>query len=133
MWLEDFKLTPRPGGFTGTTQSVRNWTSVVAFDDGNGGSTVQSVSVNDPQESGGYWFFQAQWDPPQESLGDQFAGSRGLNYTVLGVGNRAGVIVQLVGCCLTVLGMIYAFYVKPIIKRRKQSSVRAKVASGGAA
>ena len=133
VWLEDFKLTPRPGGFTGTTQSVRNWTSVVAFDDGNGGSTVQSVSVNDPQESGGYWFFQAQWDPPQESLGDQFAGSRGLNYTVLGVGNRAGVIVQLVGCCLTVLGMIYAFYVKPIIKRRKQSSVRAKVASGGAA
>ena len=89
--------------------------------------------MNDPQESGGYWFFQAQWDPPQESLGDQFAGSRGLNYTVLGVGNRAGVIVQLVGCCLTVLGMIYAFYVKPIIKRRKQSSVRAKVASGGAA
>ena len=86
VWLEDFKLTPRPGGFTGTNQSVRNWTSVVAFDDGEGSSIVQPVSVNDPQESGGYWFFQAQWDPPQQNLGDGFAGSRGLNYTVLGVG-----------------------------------------------
>jgi len=44
---------------------------------------------------------------------------------VLGVGNRVGVHVQLAGCCIAVLGMIYAFYVKPVIKRRRQDEVLA--------
>jgi hypothetical protein len=47
---------------------------------------------------------------------------------VLGVGNRHGVNVMLLGCCLSVLGMIYAFYVKPVIKRRRQQAVYAEVA-----
>jgi hypothetical protein len=46
-----------------------------------------------------------------------------LNYTVLGVGNRHGVLIMLLGCCVSLLGMIYAFYVKPFIKRRKRRAV----------
>ena len=100
-----------------------NWTSEVRFRDGDGWSQIEHVSVNDPRENGGYWYFQAQWDPP-----DPQRGYAGLNFTVLGVGNRHGVNVMLLGCCLSVLGMIYAFYVKPVIKRRRQQAVYAEVA-----
>ena len=47
---------------------------------------------------------------------------------MLGVGNRRGVVVQLVGCIVAVIGMIYAFYVKPIIKRRRRQAVQATLA-----
>jgi membrane protein YdbS with pleckstrin-like domain len=47
-----------------------------------------------------------------------------LNYTVLGVGNREGVWIQLAGCIIAVLGMIYAFYVKPILIRRRSERAR---------
>ena len=45
--------------------------------------------------------------------------SAGMAFTGLGVGNRQGVVTQLAGCILAVSGMIYAFYIKPIIKRRR--------------
>ena len=54
--------------------------------------------------------------------------SLGLNYTVLGVGNRHGVWVQLAGCVIACLGMIYAFYVKPLIKRRNERLVLEEIA-----
>ena len=43
-----------------------------------------------------------------------------MNYTGLGVGNRNGVYTQLAGCCLSVIGMVFAFYIKPILKRRRR-------------
>ncbi|MBT7351028.1 MAG: hypothetical protein HN811_01060 [Phycisphaerae bacterium] len=50
---------------------------------------------------------------------------------MLGVGNRNGVWMMLAGCVLSVIGMIYAFYVKPMIKRRAALGVysNAEVAS----
>jgi hypothetical protein len=126
--LEDFVLDTHIGGFTGQNLSVLNWTSVVRFRDGDDWTPVQRVSVNDPQEHGGYWYFQAQWDPP-----DPQRGYAGLNYTVLGVGNRHGVNVMLLGCCLSVVGMIYAFYVKPVIRRRRlQAGLAAAAVEAGA-
>jgi hypothetical protein len=126
--LEDFVMDTHIGGFTGQNLSVLNWTSEVRFRDGDGWSEIEHVSVNDPRENGGYWYFQAQWDPP-----DPQSGYGGLNFTVLGTGNRHGVNVMLLGCCLSVLGMIYAFYVKPVIKRRRQQAVYAEVAGRRAA
>lgn len=120
--LDHFELTAHTGGFTGTTQSIRNWTSFVRFQEDDGDYTAAvPVSVNKPVEFGELSFFQAQWDPPS---GQRFAGdvpSNGLNYTVLGVGNRNGVMVQLIGCCISVLGMLYAFYYKPILLRRRKA------------
>ena len=126
--LDDFHIASQVGGFTGRTSSILNWTSAVRFADGVGAWTdPMDVSVNAPAEHDGLWFFQAQWDPPS---GPRFRGdppSKGLNYTVLGVGNRVGVGVQLLGCCIAVLGMIYAFYVKPqLIKRRRQAAALRK-------
>ena len=116
--LETFDLATHEGGFTGESTTIRDYVSLIRFQDRSGAwSDPARVSVNQPVEHGGLWFFQAQWDPPNE--GDQeSARSLGLNYTVLGVGSRKGVEVQLAGCILAVMGMVYAFYVKPVIKRR---------------
>ncbi len=121
--LEDFVMESQLGGFTGSNLSVRNWTSIVRFQDPAGLGPPQAVSVNAPVEHGGFWFFQSQWDPPRAQ-----EGYPGLNFTVLGVGNRKGVNAMLAGCCLSVLGMIYAFYIKPIIKRHRQRDAYAQAA-----
>ena len=46
------------------------------------------------------------------------------------VGNRHGVYTQLAGCCISVVGMLYAFYVKPIIRRRRRERVLSEMAKG---
>ncbi|RKY21890.1 MAG: hypothetical protein DRQ55_02915 [Planctomycetota bacterium] len=122
--LDDFVIASHVGGFTGRTSSILNWTSSVRFGDGaDGWGEAMEVSVNAPSEHAGLWYFQAQWDPPTGPMSPGDPGSEGLNYTVLGVGNRVGVGVQLLGSCIAVLGMLYAFYVKPIlIKRRRRSA-----------
>jgi len=128
--LDEFRVATHIGGFSGQTSSIMDWTSAVRFENENGGwADEKLVSVNKPTEHDGYWFFQAQWDPPDPARRQGETASRGLNYTVLGVGNRNGVHVQLIGCCIAVLGMIYAFYVKPTIKRRRQQAVYTTVQS----
>ena len=112
--LDSFEIDSHIGGFSGRTSSVLNWRSHIRF---MGDEEIEvSVSVNDPKRYGNYWFFQSQWDPPDNN-------SPGLNYTVLGVGNRFGIFPMLFGCCLAVAGMIWAFYVKPMIKRKRQQAV----------
>ncbi len=131
--LSDFEITSHVGGFSGAMGSIRDWTSIIEFDpeDSEPTGPVQ-VSVNNPGYFGGYAYFQAQWDAPTQSRFEGDPPSKGLNYTVLGVGNRQGVITQLAGCCIAVFGMIYAFYVKPILKRRRQQEVYAAVAARAA-
>ncbi len=132
--LDDFELAAHDGGFTGETGSIRNYTSILRFLDPatDTWGTPTRVSVNEPVEHDGLWFFQSQWDPPDEAREGGLSASKGLNYTVLGVGNRNGVWIQLFGCCVAVSGMIFAFYVKPVIKARRQREVLAGLASEGA-
>ena len=105
---------------------------VVRFGEGDGWSEAASVSTNDPRENKGYWFFQSFWEPPRRaSAGDP--GTRGLNFTGLGVGNRNGVRIQLVGCCITALGMVWAWYIKPIIRRRRRERMLGEIAGEEAA
>ncbi|MGA1056778.1 MAG: hypothetical protein ACO3Y3_03690 [Phycisphaerales bacterium] len=131
--LEEFILTAHVGGFTGESGSIRNWTSLIRFKDEDGWTEPQRVSVNDPVAYGGYSYFQAQWDPPDPARGEGDRMSRGLNYTVLGVGNRHGIYTQLAGCTISVIGMIYAFYVKPVIRRRHLERAAAKAKASVAA
>lgn len=67
-----------------------------------------------------YWtLFQAQWDP------------EGQRWTVLGVGNRPGTWIMTAGCVLIFAGLMWAFYIKPlIIRRMKLRAIEAAVASG---
>ncbi len=131
--LDEFILTAHVGGFTGESGSIRNWTSMIRFRTADGWSEPQRVSVNDPVAYGGYSYFQAQWDPPDPARGEGDRMSRGLNYTVLGVGNRHGIYTQLAGCTIAVFGMLYAFYVKPVIKRRHLERAQARAGSAAKA
>ena len=118
--LEEFILTTHQGGYTGQAGSIRNYTSMIRFMTDAGWTNPVPVSVNEPVEWGGYSYFQSQWDPPEPARFEGDRASMGLNYTVLGVGNRHGVWTQLAGCIIATIGMIYAFYIKPIIKRRQR-------------
>ena len=123
--LDEFVLTTHVGGFTGESSTIRDYTSMLRFRDEPTGawSSPVPVSMNKPVEHQGLWYFQAQWDPPDKAEQSGKPASAGLNYTVLGVGNRHGVYVQLLGCIIAVIGMIYAFYVKPVIKQRARRRV----------
>jgi hypothetical protein len=118
--LDRFEVDSHLGGFSGRTSSILNWRSIVQVLDGK--THNMSVSVNEPKQYQDFWFFQSQWDPPDTI-------SAGLNYTVLGVGNRHGVLIMLLGCCFTVSGMIWAFFVKPMIKRKRQKAVYSQAAA----
>ncbi len=129
--LEEFILTSHIGDFDGDSSNIRNYTSMLRFrDPGEAAwSEPSPVSVNAPVEHDGMWFFQAQWDPPDQPRFQGDVASAGLNYTVLGVGNRNGVYLQLLGCVIAVCGMIYAFYVKPILKQRRREARLARARS----
>lgn len=126
--LDGFRIASHVGGFTGSISSVLNWHSLVRFEGEDGEAELVEVSVNDPKPREGLWFFQSQWDPPDPNGSRGGVPSAGRNFTVLGIGNRNGVWTMLTGCILSVIGMIYAFYVKPMIKRRSALAVYAKQA-----
>lgn len=133
--LEEFVLTSHIGDFDGDTSNIRNYTSMLRFRDRPGEPWTEPtpVSVNAPVEHDGFWYFQAQWDPPDQARFEGDVASAGLNYTVLGVGNRNGVYIQLLGCVIAVVGMGYAFYVKPILKQRRRRAVYEQAAAREAA
>jgi hypothetical protein len=101
MALERFVLETDPGA-----QRERDFISHVRFYEDGDWSDVHTVRSNRPGAYGPFWFFQAQWDPGAEAL------------TVLGVGNREGIGTMLAGVCLSVIGMLYSFYVRPWLSRR---------------
>lgn len=123
--MEDFQLDTHLGGYTGSVSTIRNYVSRLRFLDNGKWTEPQAIAVNHPTEYGGYWYFQSMWDKPPQN--DPTAG---MNYTGLGIGNRHGVYVQLAGCCIAVAGMIFAFYVKPVLKRRRQDESRARISQG---
>lgn len=119
--LDTFEVVPRIGGFTGEDSSIRDWRSVIRFITDDGEITDQyRIETNEPASFEDLWYFQASWDPPMEPRFPGDPPSAGLNYTVLGVGNRNGVYIQLLGCGIAVFGMIYTFYIKPMIRRRRR-------------
>lgn len=111
--LDHFELDTHLGGYTGNALTIRNYESHLRFLADGGWTEPAAIRVNGPTEFGGFWYFQSSWDMPPNNNPNG-----GMNYTGLGVGNRHGVYVQLVGCCLAVLGMIHAFYLRPMMKRR---------------
>lgn len=107
--LDRFVLDTHPGG-----TRERDFISLVRFYDDGHWSEPREIRSNQPGEHAGLWFFQAEWDPEHQAL------------TVLGVGNRKAILPMLLGVCLSIAGMAYAFYVKPAILRRRARLAIAK-------
>jgi ABC-type transport system involved in cytochrome c biogenesis permease subunit len=87
-------------------QSVESWRSDFFCQRGNEPLTTAAVYTNQTAHFGPWTLFQSG------AAGDHWS------YTILGVGNRNGIIPMVLGCVLIAIGCLYAFYVKPVLKRR---------------
>jgi hypothetical protein len=126
--LDRFDAIPYAGASASATAIMRDFKSTLTiFDTENDKSSEMSASLNKPafirkampgpipDES---WILsQARWDPNMQQ------------FTVLQVGNRPAVGMMTFACGLIVFGLLYAFYVKPIIIRRMKRNALAKAQS----
>jgi ABC-type transport system involved in cytochrome c biogenesis permease subunit len=102
--LEQLKTDFYPG-----RQQPSEWTSFYRYEDPETRRISRAnVHLNNTANFGEWTFFQSQ------AAGDH------KSWTILGVGNRQGVLTQLAGCTLITLGMGFAFFIKPIIVRRRR-------------
>lgn len=124
--LEKFELVNYMGGTPQTTNLFRDFKSTLTIVELENGRTRQGVAhMNNPVYFGGigdseWTLFQAQFDKEQR-------------WTVLGVGNRPGVWIMTAGCVLITVGLLYAFYLKPIIIRKMKEKALREAAQRAAA
>lgn len=104
MALVDFIHEKGLGG-----QSNADFISLLAVGDPEKGPMQQGPQIktqlNDPYQDGTYHYFQAAYDPQY------------LSSTTLLVANRKGMLVMAAGVVLMLSGMVWAFYVKPLLSR----------------
>jgi hypothetical protein len=119
--LDKFQMVPYPG----IGNSILDFRSTVTLTtpetpDGGGGTTMTDIAhSNHPiyYDHGNWLFFQASCDP------------EGKSWSELGVGNRPAINVMVTGCVMIFVGLMYAFYAKPVIIRRmKQNAIAAAAA-----
>ncbi|MDB5328332.1 MAG: hypothetical protein JWM57_3901 [Phycisphaerales bacterium] len=84
-------------------------------------SRTDTVFLNSPVFYGNnnWIFFQASFDIQNQM------------WSVLGVGNRPGVYIMVTGCGLIIVGIFYAFYIKPVLVRRMKNQALAKAQQSG--
>lgn len=110
--VDRFEVIPYAGGDETINSIMRDFRSTLTLTDRRTGaaSTGQAYMNNPVYYDGGRWlFFQAAWDP------------EGQRWTILGVGNRPGVKVMTAGSILIAVGLLWAFYLKPVIIRRMKN------------
>ena len=105
-------------------QSVESWQSnFLAQHDDWDRPVAASVYTNQTWSIGPWTLFQSG------------AAQDHWSYTILGVGNRRGIWPMVLGCVMITLGCLYAFYVKPVLRRRivarALSEKRDRMGSGG--
>jgi hypothetical protein len=117
--LRKFELVHYPGG-EGQNGPFRDFISTLEINDPTGEHSVGMTSNNSPiYFHGGQWiFFQAGYEPDG-------------TVSTIGIGNRPGVGIMTTGCIMIVCGLLYAFYVKPIVIRRMKKSALARFAAAG--
>jgi len=115
--LKKFELVHYPGG-QGENGPFLDFRSTLEIVDPAGEQSVEVASNNSPiYFDGGRWlFFQAGYDPQGQ-------------FSIIGVGNRPGVFVMISGCVMIVIGVLYAFYVKPIVVRKMKAAALARFAA----
>ncbi|MFO0837589.1 MAG: hypothetical protein U1D55_03620 [Phycisphaerae bacterium] len=98
-------------------QSVESWRSDFWVSDEDGRETHPAhVQTNRTASVGGWTLFQSG------------AANDHWSYTILGVGNRRGIWPMVLGCVMIVLGCLYAFYVKPVLRRRRAEAAATREA-----
>ena len=94
--------------------------------------------LNNPLIHAGMKLSQTGWDPGDRSdPNHQARDERGRfvnqqRYSIIGVGNNVGIRAIFIGACLVVVGIPWAFYVKPMLVRRQSRRLRQAVGSAAA-
>jgi hypothetical protein len=116
--LKNFEMVPYAGALATANSLFRDFRSTLELTDPDGDTQTQVASLNSPvyYDHGNWIFFQAGYDPDGQS-------------STIGVGNRPGVNIMLAGCIMIVAGLLYSFYVKPIVIRRMKQAALAKAAA----
>jgi len=115
LMLKNFEMVPYSGGLASGNTMFRDFRSTLEMTEGDGHVETDVTSLNSPiyYDHGNWIFFQAGYDPDGKS-------------STIGVGKRPGVVVMLTGCVMIVLGLLYAFYVKPIVIQRMKAAALAR-------
>ncbi len=106
--------------YSGGENFPRDFISKVRMtNDKTGQTRIAVIHLNHPAQAAGLHLFQARFghDP-----------ATGHPFTVLGVGNTHGFYAMLVGVVMVILGIGYAFYVKPILLNIKKKQLAAYAA-----
>ena len=120
--LDEFELVPYAGDFTAES-AMRDFRSHLTVEQPGRDAAGATVKLNEPHyltAEGGlmgptsWLLFQNQWDPEDQA------------FTVLGVANRPGIHTMVAGCVMCVFGLMWAFYVKPALLRRRAAAALAK-------
>ncbi|MBX3395090.1 MAG: hypothetical protein KF841_06945 [Phycisphaerae bacterium] len=91
-------------------------------------SDFKVVRAGQPVESGEVLTNQTM-STGEWTLYQSGASQDGWGYTILGVGNRNGIIPMVLGCVMITFGCLFAFYVKPVLLKRAAASGRRAAAA----
>jgi hypothetical protein len=115
--LEKFEADAYGGLDPGAGAAMRDFRSTLQLTNPRTGDRETGTAyLNSPVfYQGGDWiFFQSGWD------------SQNQQFSIIGVGNRPGVTTMALGCGLIILGIGYAFYVKPVLIKRMKANALVK-------
>lgn len=105
--------------FTTGRNTARDWHSFIRFEDPRTGEVKSAeVYTNHTARVGEWTLYQAT------------AATDHVSWTGLGVGNRQGIMPMTLGCILITGGLLYAFYTKPVVKRRLKEKFAMQANSG---
>lgn len=111
--LTDFKAVKYPGA----QRAYQDYISQLsAQDPGQSESRALVAHLNNPAADHGLYYFQSAWD------GDDNAPAA-KRFSVIGVGNRPGMPVMILGASLVILGVGFAFYLKPLLLKAKKDAL----------
>ncbi|MFN3467538.1 MAG: cytochrome c biogenesis protein ResB, partial [Candidatus Brocadiales bacterium] len=92
-------------------ENIKDWKSKLRIVEGGKTVAEKTIEVNDPLKYGGYTFYQASYDPQNEKLSG------------LQVARDPGVPLVYFGFFSLCFGIIFIFYIKPLLKRRMSAQV----------
>lgn len=98
-------------------RNVESWRSDFLVKQGDAPPAPGAVYTNQTCSVGDWTLYQSG------AAGDHWS------FTILGVGNRHGILTMVIGCTLVTLGCLFAFYVKPVLinrirRRSEQQRIR---------
>lgn len=106
--------TPYPDGnffllYKQFGENVKDWKSTLRIEEGGKTVAKKTIEVNDPLKYGGYTFYQASYDPENPRLSG------------LQVARDPGLPLVYSGFFTLCFGIIFIFYIKPLLRRRTQA------------